>query len=503
MSRRRILLMNTETAALEAAGRRCCATVLTPQTFNHTGDHQMAQPASRATIKVLPSARRLILSLRDIGYDFVHAVADLVDNSIAAEASTVTIDVCFAGVQSWLRVADDGIGMSAATITEAMRYGSQRPYGTDDDLGKFGLGLKTASMSQCRRLSVASRTGNLNSPIQVRILDLDHIEQTDEWEVLVAKPSRCDALVVEPLQYQIGTVVLWQSLDRVLGYKLPSGERARNGLAALTHRLHDHLGMVFHRFLAGEIPRRRKLTITINGTKVEAWDPFARDEPATEVLPVREFEVRTPTGVGLVRLRPFVLPRQDRFSSEAAFMRAGGPGRWNSQQGLYIYRANRMIQSGGWSRLRTSDEHSKLARAALDFHPDLDSAFEVNVAKARVNLPADLRERLRDPIDDLARWAQRVYRQRDRATPSIGRDPRSRPEVEAAESRSPSPDQYLPDRDASSDGADVTRINHQGHGRIRTVLEDAAREAGEYDSLQRIIAALRTRSPRLADELGW
>src|SRR6266511_4174980 len=392
--------MNTETAALEAAGRRCCATVLTPQTFNHTGDHQMAQPASRATIKVLPSARRLILSLRDIGYDFVHAVADLVDNSIAAEASTVTIDVCFAGVQSWLRVADDGIGMSAATITEAMRYGSQRPYGTDDDLGKFGLGLKTASMSQCRRLSVASRTGNLNSPIQVRILDLDHIEQTDEWEVLVAKPSRCDALVVEPLQYQIGTVVLWQSLDRVLGY----------------------LGMVFHRFLAGEIPRRRKLTITINGTKVEAWDPFARDEPATEVLPVREFEVRTPTGVGLVRLRPFVLPRQDRFSSEAAFMRAGGPGRWNSQQGLYIYRANRMIQSGGWSRLRTSDEHSKLARAALDFHPDLDSAFEVNVAKARVNLPADLRERLREPIDDLARWAQRVYRQRDSARSSVGEE---------------------------------------------------------------------------------
>ena len=202
----------------------------------------MAQTASRATIKVLPSARRLILSLRDIGYDFVHAVADLVDNSIAAEASTVTIDVCFAGAQSWLRVADDGIGMSSATITEAMRYGSQRPYGTDDDLGKFGLGLKTASMSQCRRLSVASRTGNLNSPIQVRILDLDHIEETDQWEVLVARPERWDTLVVEPLQYQIGTVVLWQSLDRVLGYKLPSGERARNGLTALTHRLHDHLG---------------------------------------------------------------------------------------------------------------------------------------------------------------------------------------------------------------------------------------------------------------------
>src|SRR6266540_4591389 len=135
----------------------------------------MAQTASRATIKVLPSARRLILSLRDIGYDFVHAVADLVDNSIAADAATVAVDVAFEGADSWLRVADDGTGMSGPTITEAMRYGSQRAYPGDDDLGKFGLGLKTASMSQCRRLSVASRAYKHNSRIQVRILDLDYI----------------------------------------------------------------------------------------------------------------------------------------------------------------------------------------------------------------------------------------------------------------------------------------------------------------------------------------
>lgn len=260
---------------------------------------------------------------------------------------------------------------------------------------------------------------------------------------------------------------------------------------------------MFHRFLAGELPRRKKLTITINGTKVEPWDPFARDEPATEVLPVREFEVRTPTGIGLVRLRPFVLPRQDRFSNETAFMRAGGPGRWNSQQGLYIYRANRMIQSGGWSRLRTNDEHSKLARAALDFHPDLDSAFEVNVAKARVSLPADLRERLRDPIDDLARWAQRVYRQRDRSTPSTERDLQPRPEMGTPASRAPSRDESSTNNSRNSNGVDVTYLDRQGPGRVRTALEGAAREAGEYESLGRIITALRTRDPLVADQLGW
>jgi hypothetical protein len=199
-----------------------------------------------------------------------------------------------------------------------------------------------------------------------------------------------------------------------------------------------------------------------------------------------------------------VLPRQDRFSSEAAFMRAGGPGRWNSQQGLYIYRANRMIQSGGWSRLRTSDEHSKLARAALDFHPDLDSAFEVNVAKARVNLPADLRERLRDPIDDLARWAQRVYRQTDRAGSSVDRDLRAMSETDsAAESRSPSPMPGQAEEAEIGDAADAVRIRRQTAERVRSALEDAAQAAGEDHSLRRIIEVLRVRSPQMADELGW
>ena len=464
----------------------------------------MMQASSRRTVRVVPSARRLILSLRDIGYDFVHAVADLVDNSIAADAATVAIDVSFEGADSWLRVADDGTGMSGSTITEAMRYGSQRAYPGDDDLGKFGLGLKTASMSQCRRLSVASRAGNLNSPLQVRILDLDHIEDTDEWEVLVAGASRCDEQLVEPLRYQLGTVVLWQSLDRVLGYKLPAGERARNGFLALTQRLQDHLGMVFHRFLTGEIPRRRKLTITVNGTKVEPWDPFARDEPATEVLPVREFEVRTSTGIGLVRLRPFVLPRQDRFSSESAFIQAGGPARWNSQQGLYIYRANRLIQSGGWCRMRTKDEHSKLARAALDFHPDLDSAFEVNVAKATLSLPADLRERLREPIDDLARWAQRVYRQRDAASPSVGEEFQAGSEKRLADSGSAPlvSDQALGIQDDQRPGT-WRRADRDAAEKIGSALEDAAHESGEYESLRRVAKVLRARSPDVAGKLGW
>jgi hypothetical protein len=222
------------------------------------------------------------------------------------------------------------------------------------------------------------------------------------------------------------------------------------------------------------------------------------------VLPVREFEVRTSTGIGLVRLRPFVLPRQDRFSSESAFIRAGGPARWNSQQGLYMYRANRLIQSGGWCRMRTKDEHSKLARAALDFHPDLDSAFEVNVAKATVSLPADLRERLREPIDDLARWAQRVYRQRDVVRPSVGEGFRAGSEESSVDGRSAPPD--LKEALAMPNGHrsdSLRRPDGDAAERIGSALEDAAREAGQHESLLRIAKVLRARFPDVADRLGW
>ncbi len=133
--------------------------------------------------EVIPSARRLIKSLRDMGYDFASAVADLIDNSIAAQATLVAIDVEFDGDDSWVRIADNGIGMSVPELKEAMRYGAARHYDADD-LGKFGLGLKTASMSQCQRLSVASRVNPRCAEIAALCWDLDHIERTNRWEIL-------------------------------------------------------------------------------------------------------------------------------------------------------------------------------------------------------------------------------------------------------------------------------------------------------------------------------
>jgi hypothetical protein len=378
--------------------------------------------------------------------------------------------------------------MSGTTITEAMRFGSERDYELDD-LGKFGLGLKTASLSQCRRLTVASRIDRNQRRIEVRRWDLDLVEKSNRWEIEVLGSDERQDNLVEPLQEQTGTVVLWESLERVLKYKVAWGESSKNALYKLAEQLDQHLGMVFHRFISGEARRRKKVTITVNGTAVEPWDPYAREEKATEVFPSKEFELHTDEGKGAVRYQPYVLPPKEKFSSLRAFERMSGPEKWNRQQGFYIYRADRMIQSGGWSRMRTADEHTKLARAAIDFYPDLDSAFEVNIAKFRVTLPPELKEQLEEPVERLVKRAKSVYSgERGGGTPTssrAGTGPiRGGGAVRGGTGK-------------NTGSAAYKRVE------VKNAFEQAAADAGEVEALKKIIRALAKRFPELADEFGF
>lgn len=475
---------------------------------------------NRTTVEVIPSAKRLIHSLRDIGYDFKHAVADIVDNSIAAKASQVAIDMKFNGEDSWLRIADNGTGMSGTTITEAMRFGTERGYEADE-LGKFGLGLKTASLSQCFRFTVASRIDRNTRRIEVRQWDLEHVESTNRWEIIDVPASDRPDKLIKPLQNSTGTVVLWEQLDRVLGYKIPWGDHARKGFFRLAEELDLHLGMVFHRFLSGEARRRKKLKITINDTTVEAWDPFARSEKATISLPGQEFEITSNGGPGLVAYRPYILPPRERFSSLKEFERLAGPGKWNYQQGFYIYRADRMIQSGGWSHMRTSDEHTKLARVALEFMPDLDSAFDLNVAKARVNLPASLKQQLKSHIEQLVKQARKAYAPPTKPstsgpsrTPShtlglhVGGSPGPTPSVEATIIKPPSNDTATPTQNGNLSPYtmnDSRRSYAPPHvnGSVGKAIERAAEKAGETKALNRIREVLKVQDPQTATEIGW
>jgi hypothetical protein len=373
-------------------------------------------------IDIPPSARRLISSLRDIGYDFFTAVADIVDNSVAAGATHVEVELRFDGSNSSIAIADDGVGMTERSINEALRFGSQREY-SDNDLGRYGLGLKTASLSQCRRVTVLSRHSSRQRRIIGRQLDLTYIEDTDRWEVIDPELRGNILHAADMLTRGPGTVVIWEELDRIFGRSDVEGGWAKRRLAKLAPSLEEYLGMVFHRFLEGRVASRGPLHILVNGEKVQPWNPFAPDEETAELLPLK-WELQTPSGSDFVRLRRYVLPPRSRFSSPEEFERLSGPLKWNRQQGLYIYRSDRMVQGGGWSGIRTIDEHTKLARASLDFPSVLDGLFHVDVAKMRAAVPPEVRAMLEGPINELSREADTVYRSDSATHGAADRNPK-------------------------------------------------------------------------------
>lgn len=362
-------------------------------------------------VELIPSAKRLIRSLRDVGYEFVDAVADIVDNSVEAQATVIGITLKFEGEDSYLTIADNGVGMASKDIQEALRFGSNRAYGDADDLGRYGLGLKTASLSQCERLTVSARRGEERARINSYCWDLDHIEQTNRWEILKIESDELKDEVWRHLHETTGTVVTWERLGRLLGYKYPSGEYARKQAEQMAESLKLHLGMVFHRFLSGEIHGKR-IAIYINDERVVPWDPYSRGEKNTQKL--EPFLIPQDFGEGIynVKVQPYILPPQSLYSSAKAHLQASGPGKWNKQQGLYIYRSNRIIQAGGWSGLRTSDEHTKLVRIAVFIPSQLDELFLVNVAKKHLTLPREFRSVLLKEIQPIIHRAQGVYREK-------------------------------------------------------------------------------------------
>ena len=287
-------------------------------------------PALKSTA-ITPSAARLTESLRDIGYDFPSAVADIVDNSVMAGATRVEIRIEFEGLDSSVTVADNGCGMTANGLVEALRYGTRRTY-SRGDLGRYGLGLKTASLSQCRSVTVVTRSSLTATRIAVRELDLDLIAEWDEWLVVDPGPGPAVAHARDWLAEGPGTVVMWRKLDRVLPENRPDGGWARRRLQAMAAKTAEHLGMVFHRFL--EDTGDRELVITVNGEKVQPWNPFAPGEPARVELAPQRFEVAvgdTAGTVGLAAVRaavpgPFQLASGVREAVGAAELEpAAGP----------------------------------------------------------------------------------------------------------------------------------------------------------------------------------
>ena len=364
----------------------------------------MTQLDTRQTI-LRPSAARLLESMRDIGYSFESALADIVDNSISARAGRVEIvnDVD-PTTGPYLAVFDDGHGMSADELTKAMQHGSRSPreVRANSDLGRFGLGMKTASLSQCRRLTVVSRR---DGELSGRCWDLDLVIEKDEWVLRILDKAEIFSLPLVDRLADQGTLVLWEKLDRLdeVGNGTESAYAALNQLFGIAR---PHLALTFHRFIAPEpADETKKVNISINGAGVEALDPFAllmtpRSEPhPPEIIDMSQ---------GAIKVQAFTLPHHQRLSREQLQSLELGAS-LVERQGLYVYRAKRLIAGGTWLGLARRAELTKLLRVRVDVPNSLDTEWSVDVRKSRVRLPSSVRTRLRPLVERMTDSARRPY----------------------------------------------------------------------------------------------
>lgn len=352
-----------------------------------------------------PSAAALMPSLRGVGYSLQTAISDLVDNSITANATQVAIGVDWNAGTPIFSILDDGNGMDEDALLAAMRFGGIGPEAPrhERDLGRFGLGLKTASLSQARRVTVASMSDGQLTHFR---WDIDHIiAARGDWELLEGMAPGSERHV-EPLRTQgRGTLVLWESVDFGRRTEHPNEGWLRDQL----RQLERHLGMVFHRYI-----ETSRLEILLAGRPVAAWDPFLiSHDPHSD----RIGEDIIPAPGGRVRVAGFVLPHKDRFASETDLSRAGGPDGWNAHQGCYVYRGDRMLTAGGWmglgrGRAWTRDEVSRLARIRIDIPTSGDAEWQIDVKKSVARPPAGVRDRLERLAESVRKGARERYTHR-------------------------------------------------------------------------------------------
>lgn len=348
-----------------------------------------------------PYAASLIEGHRDIGYSLETAIADIIDNSITATARKIEIFADTVSDDPFVAIVDDGKGMSEPELIDAMRLGSKNPLAERDpkDLGRFGLGLKSASFSQCRRLTVLSRNEHGTTSAT---WDLDVVAQRKNWMLDVA--DNMDG--VRDLSWfpTKGTAIIWEKLDRLSGgISNDRIKRAEHMNAALAIA-ELHIRLVFHRFLEGTRP---KLRISLNGRPLKPIDPTAHNHKACQIEPEEDL----PLAQGKVVVQCFTLPHH-KMMSEAEWREIGGPEGHLRSQGLYIYRGDRLIIAGGWMGLARQTELTKLCRVRVDIPNSMDALWKIDVKKASAQLPPAVSARLRRVIESFLGTSKRTYRSR-------------------------------------------------------------------------------------------
>ena len=356
----------------------------------------------------------MLEALRGLGYSTGAAIADVIDNSIAAGAKNVEVHFAWDGSLSRACILDDGRGMDDAELESAMTLGDKSPLDERavDDLGRFGMGLKTASFSQCRRLTVSSLKGGVFSCLR---WDLDELAKDPGggWLLFEGPAAGSEAFASIPSGRTSGTLVLWESMDRIITKAF-----SPDHFLDLADDVERHLAMVFHRLIEGPRP---KLRIALNGRAVVPWDPFMLGTSWESPVAKRASDA------GIVAVRCHVLPHKDRLTEEE-FKLNGGPAGWAAQQGFYVYRNERLLVAGGWlglgqGRAWNREEAFRLARIQLDIPNTADAAWKIDIRKSTARPPVALRPWLTKLAETTRDRARNVFAYRAKPQASTGARP--------------------------------------------------------------------------------
>ena len=333
------------------------------------------------------------MSMRSLGYSFNNAIADILDNSISAKATKIEILCNWDKEEPFIEIKDNGVGMTNEELEEAMRLGSKSPlYEREkEDLGRFGLGLKTASFSQAKKLIV--KTKKDESTFEAS-WDLDLVEKENKWFMDIDKVDGENEIKDK------GTIVRWEKIDTL---EKKDQKNSQEYFESITAQLAKHISLVFHRYITGDYGT--KISFSINGNICPSADPFFKEKSTNQPPEVIANQCKVIS---------YSLPHHTNCSSEDWDFHAGEEG-YLANQGFYLYRNGRLICKATWFGLARKLEMRKLCRISIDIDNSSDSEWQLDVKKSRATPPQMIRGRLRDLIDAFSRPAIKKFTKRAKA----------------------------------------------------------------------------------------
>lgn len=349
-----------------------------------------------------PEASSMIETFRAIGYSIEAAIADIIDNSISAKATNIYIDYDWQGSDTILTIRDDGCGMNEKELKQALRPGSTNPLDLRDkhDLGRFGLGLKTASLSQCRKFAVVSK--KQDTAVSYWCWDLDYVNYTKRWLLIKVCPNS-EYFTNQLNQQAEGTTVVWWDMDRLTKNTQKDSTNSKNKFFLKMDKVKKHLAMVFHRYIEDGI------NIYFQGRKIDSWEPFMNGEKGVQVRPATELEE------GRISIQGFVLPQRSRLTPTLYDFGKGSKGSWTAHQGFYVYRNDRLIVAGDWLGFFKQESHYDLCRIRIDLPNDVDDSWQIDIKKSVARVPPKYKDTIQKIAEDIRSRGLGVYRHKGKS----------------------------------------------------------------------------------------